>query len=397
LQPLSQTGINESNYAAWGRAYGVALDPPPLLEKIVSKSYSGAGFTAPFARNHIDLEVPSGYRAHSWNCAVLYDFLNSHSVCISIGTNQPNYLSGQFGVISANFPPNQVGEIPVSIIGDAEYFSINVHIWCVRLWTHMATWQKECFEKIMQAYFQKKSAYDQALAEAKAGYGNGYFGTNPAINRQIERNELKKGCLNALFNGLDFSSDAIGNYDSMDDCAPPMALADCCAIYEGERAKFLEQVFDWNFMSYLLYPYFHGKKCRWKKLYQLQDADPDFLKFLQAGMARVIVPVRPGFEEVAMHFLRTGQIWGGGPVPAIKSDLYLSITQEMMGAVLYAGEVVSPTWEIRVPTTLTVLQCGSACISGEGLPCDCGTGIGTGTPGTLTPGTADPVLPGSGG
>jgi hypothetical protein len=47
------------------------------------------------------------------------------------------------------------------------------------------------------------------------------------------------------------------------------------------KAKFLEQVFEpmaigWQNMIYLIYPYFHGQKCRWRKLYQLQDADPIF-------------------------------------------------------------------------------------------------------------------------
>jgi hypothetical protein len=239
----------------------------------------------------------------------------------------------------------------------------------------------------------KIDTYEQALAEAKAGYGNGIFGTNPAINRQIEHNELKKACLNALYQGANFSSDAMANYGSTNECLPPMALTDCCAVADGERARFLEQVFDWDFMSYLFYPYFHAQKCRWKMLYQLQDADLDFLKFLQAGMARVLVPVRLGFHETAMHFLSTGEIWSGGPLPAIKSDLYLSIAQELMGAVQYQGEPVSETWELRVPTTLTVLQCKSGCTSGDGLPCDCGVGIGAGSNGVMVGGGgATPVV-----
>jgi hypothetical protein len=28
-------------------------------------------------------------------------------------------------------------------------------------------------------------------------------------------------------------------------------------------------------------------------------------------------------------------------------------------------------WPIRVPTTLTVLQCGSGCVDGDDLPCTC--------------------------
>jgi hypothetical protein len=395
LHPLTELGINGNNWHFWAAAYGVTLDPPPVEEQIVSKSYAGDNFDTgtSFARSYSDLVVPVGYHALSWNAYVLYNSASPNWVTLSVGTHHSYFFNQQVGNRSGAFQGNVVGTVPVSIIGGSDFFALNVHVWCRILPNAFMAWQRDCFDRVMQAYFQKKAAYDQALAEVKAGYGSALIGTNPAMNRQIERGELKKGCLTALFNGANFSSNAIVNYDSLIDCAPPLAQTNCCAVYEGERAKFLEQVFDWDFMSYLLYPYFHGQRCRWKKLYQMQDSDPDFLKFLQSGMARVIVPVRPSYEEVAMHFLRTGEIWGGGPVPAIKSDLYLSITQELMGAVLYTGDVDTPTWEVRVPTTLSVLQCESGCTSGSGLPCDCGTGIATGTS-TMVGGGGDPATPG---
>ncbi|WP_294299323.1 hypothetical protein [uncultured Chryseobacterium sp.] len=50
---------------------------------------------------------------------------------------------------------------------------------------------------------------------------------------------------------------------------------------------------------------------------------------MQSGMARVIVTVRPGFEEAVRHFMATGQIWNGGEVPVIDDPLFLSIVDEM--------------------------------------------------------------------
>ena len=105
--------------------------------------------------------------------------------------------------------------------------------------------------------------------------------------------------------------------------------------------------------------------------YQLADSDPLFLQFLQSGLARVLVSVRPGYEKAAMYFLRTGQIWNGGSPPAINSPLYLSIVDELRPQ---PRTRVGDPWDVVVPTTLTVLQAKSGAIEGEGLPCACEPG-----------------------
>jgi predicted RNase H-like HicB family nuclease len=399
LSPLIQIGIYRQNYYHWGAAYGVTLDPPPprFINVTATRSAPELDSSTPYSLSWNDIKIPQNYKAIKAYTAVAFKQSQSVTgwVLMQVGHAAPVYRGNTNGR-NTHILDEETETVSLSVIGQSPQFAINIVINCRVFDEHVVEWQRDCYGKILDAYFQKKAAYDQALAQAKAGYGNGIFGTNPAMNREIEQNELKKGCLNALFYGAGFNSDAIDYFPEGTDCDPPQTVVNCCTLYEGQRAKFLEQVFDWKNMTYLFYPYFHGQKCRWKMLYQLQDADTLFLKFLQAGMARVVLPVRVGFEEAAMYFLRTGQIWGGGPVPAIKSDLYMSITQELMGAVLNTGTVAPTTWETRVPTTLTVLQCGSGCITGDGLPCECGTGIGAGTAGAMTPGTGDPVLPGTG-
>lgn len=396
LSPLVSIGVYRTNYFFWGAAYGVTLPPPPrkTITVTATRNVADVSNTTNFSAAFSDIAIPENYKAVKAIVSVAMKETNLSSyplgwTLIQVG-GAPQQKFVQSG--STTFWLNQeVDTVSVSAIGSCDHFALNIIIECNVIDEHVTQWQADCYDKIMEAYFRKKEAFDQALSEAKAGYGNGIYGTNPLLNRKIEQNELRKACLNALFQGANFSSDAIANYGSTNDCLPPMAKTDCCAVYEGERAKFLEQVFDWDFMSYLFYPYFHAQKCRWKMLYQLQDADPDFLKFLQAGMARVLVPVREGFEETAMHFLSTGEIWSGGAVPSINSELYVSIVNEL-NPNAEAPKWESEPWEIRVPTTLTVLQCESGCASGDGLPCNCGTGVGVGTSSKMIGGddVADP-------
>jgi hypothetical protein len=146
---------------------------------------------------------------------------------------------------------------------------------------------------------------------------------------------------------------------------------DCCeAIRDGSYVQFIEQAFEWKLITYLFYPYFWGRKCNWKKIYQLEDVDPLFLGFLQAGYARVVVPVRLGYESAILRFLADGAIWNGGAAPGVDSEMYVSLENEMKEPVGEVDPNIEP-WPVRVPTTLVALQCESGCIPGSGLPCPC--------------------------
>ena len=220
----------------------------------------------------------------------------------------------------------------------------------------------------MAAYQAKQDAYDQALAEATAACGiNGINGTNPALNRQIERTELKRGCINWLFEGANVG--VYGTYGGgPGDPNPPVYQTGAALLAQADRAKFIEQCFEWDLLTYTLYPYYWLPREKWRMHYQLNDTDPLFLSFLQAGLARVVVSVRPGFEKAALHFLRTGQLWDGGDAPGSESPLYLSVMAELQPP---ARTRVGQPWQVRVPTELTILQADSGAIAGKGLPCAC--------------------------
>jgi hypothetical protein len=266
----------------------------------------------------------------------------------------------------------------VNIAGFASFYSVNLIAICARTAKAFEEWKIETFNAIMDAYQGMRAEYEAALAEARAGRSGEIGGTNPAMNRQIEQLELKKGCIGALHYGPNYWWSHVWFHgpandwtrpDVAGDCHPPVTNYTCNAIKHGERVKFFEQAFEWNLMAYHFYPYFWGSKCRWRKRYQMNDADPLFLNFLQSGAARVMIPVRPGFEKNVMHFLRTRQVWEGAEAPGIDSPIYLGMVEELKSPV---GDVEGEPWEVRVPTALTVLQRESGAVEGDGLPCDCG-------------------------
>ncbi|MBL7885447.1 MAG: hypothetical protein JNJ52_01760 [Flavobacterium sp.] len=143
----------------------------------------------------------------------------------------------------------------------------------------------------------------------------------------------------------------------------------------GSFVKFMEQAFEWNLMSYRFYPYYWGNRDEWNELYQYESNDPIYRSFMQAGMARVVVTVKPGFEDAVMHYMALGQIWNGGQMPVLGDPLYLSIVDELKEQ----EYVVEETWETVLPTNLIALQKSGVAVDATGLPCgdDCGDNAGS--------------------
>lgn len=256
-------------------------------------------------------------------------------------------------------------EIPVA----AQFY--NYHLGCATISVKCELseeakrqWQIETFNAIIDAYEERLKEYNDKMAELKAVQTQ-KLKLNPLYYRQIENILLRKNCIEYMI-----SNDVLGK-DSM---LTGSTLSDLRAQYDNPnlesyaaKVKFFEQAFEWNLMSYYFYPFYWANRRNWLKMYNVEEADdPIFRSFLQCGMAKVIVTVRPGFEEAVNWFMATGQVWNGGQVPTFDDPLYVSIVTEMQ----VVNGVVEETWESRVPTSLTVIQAGTIGLNVEGLPCD---------------------------
>jgi hypothetical protein len=126
---------------------------------------------------------------------------------------------------------------------------------------------------------------------------------------------------------------------------------------QGTQIQFFEHAIEWEQMMYIFYPYFWGAKSEWDDEVLLEEQDPQFEQFRKAGAARVVVSVHPNFEEVFLHFTKTGKIWKGAYKPQVDDPLYLSIIEEIRNqqGATGGGEVID-RWEFKVPTSLVYLR-----------------------------------------
>ena len=366
---VSHTDITETNFAFWAATYDASVEPPPPVRVTTSKSYARSDMdqNVQFADAKADLAMPAGTEADRFN-AVFGLHAETHDggpnwVTIAVGRRSRFSTSG--GSFSG-FLDGEDDLVPVTVMGRTRMYGLNVEVECTRTTRALEIWRQKTYRAILDGYANKLAAYNTALAEAKASAGVVIRGTNPALNRQTEATELEKGCLRLLTGCAHLTIDAM-----RDDQEYHYPEFDCCiAIRDGSVVQFFEQLFEWRLMTYVFYPYFWGRKSKWTDFYRLDDVDPLFLTFLKAGYARVVLPVRPGYEPAALRYLADGATWDGGTAPGIDDPMYVAIENELKEPVGVVDPDIEP-WDIVVPTTLTVLQCESGCVPGTGLPCPC--------------------------
>jgi hypothetical protein len=218
-------------------------------------------------------------------------------------------------------------------------------------------WQVKTYDKFLAAHLENVQKYEakvaelKAEAEAKARNENVRFGDPPSQNVMTVKRELKKHCISIV------TRERFERNNGMDDLDPPI-FDFLEAAEHGLHTRFFEQAFEWDQMQYVFYPYFWARKEKWVPMFMRNEVDTQFLEFLQAGSARVVVPVRPGFEHAITHYLETGNIWNESGDPDIHDPLYVPIIDEIKrrtGASQGEFREGDP-WETRIPTPLVILR-----------------------------------------
>jgi hypothetical protein len=386
--PLEENGIldpatiTEETYSGFARLYGITILPPPRPLSPITD-----GFAPPVSPDgkertyDFELVIPSGYEATEAD--VDFDFTYAYGptnkntrFAVTVGRTTHHFPESQLeaedkrqtghGGFSPVFGTNFTTSVPVQVTClNVFSFMVNVAATVIVQPTAMTEWQNAAYDQLARAYADQLAAYETALEEAAAESAKAEEDTSHGrFNRTVEKREIQRLCIEMLTSP--FGIRVGRNFYEDGNCAPSLRLTRLLDTYSS-HVKFFEQAFDWANMSYLFYPYYWARKCRWTSLMQSAFAvDNVFQAFLQSGMARVVVPVRPGFEDAVVHYMETGEIWNGGELVLESDDeLYLSIAEELQEV----EGMVEDEWQSRVPTTLTVVQADSVILEEEGLPC----------------------------
>ncbi|WP_347220173.1 hypothetical protein [Chryseobacterium sp.] len=352
----------------WADAYGVKLTELPKefitinTGQIYEKPNTDGGsqytrainitdnYSAYNAQVYTNTVRNHSYARSGWVHVEISNFQGSrHGYDFKRSSDQTQFAFGGLNV-KGNFTFEFVGN-------NVESFDFTIVLDCKLSDDFMQAWRQENFDAIIKAYeaayaeFLVKQKEFEAQAKEEEEKNKEKLGS---FYRDMESVILKHNCIAYLLQdygalGKNFTNNA----KSMQDFS--IILGDNLEQYTA-LAKFMEQAFEWSIMDYTFYPYYWGNEEKWQDMYLSQSTDPLFRSFLQAGMARVIVTVKPGFEDAVQFFMCTGKIWNGGEVPVIGDPLYMSIVDELRQP---TGVAQGKYWITRIPTTLTILQAES--------------------------------------
>ena len=358
---ITPQSIQRNTYGGLLNQYAIATtdeieppDPTVCVQIAFSQNVSETDpdKTTAFSSNEFKADIPKGYKASFMD----YDIRVSTAhpggtgpddevaVTVNVGdacllTKWMNEFAQGGGQQNQNWVSPQhhlamkgeEGSVTVAVAGFSTLalsLTGSMSITCELTQEAFEKWQAQIYNLVMADYNRKLDAYnssdnhDDQLFQIK--------GRNPFLNREIERNEFKRNIIAILmcnyFNGIGSMMERVSP------CGYPEINFEKLA-QDAPVIQFFEQVFEWEYVTYLFYHSMWARKCKWPDLIDEDSGDPLFDKFLMSGAARVQVPVRPGMEDVFNWFLKTGQIWGAtGKPPVSGDDDYVAMIQELKEA-----------------------------------------------------------------
>ncbi|MCC7052949.1 MAG: hypothetical protein IT355_06740 [Gemmatimonadaceae bacterium] len=383
---LEITELTEANYVRKAARWNVlGLETPPPLEV-----FTTASFADPAARpfdyktdstdqsqpewgysSYVnEVAIPEGYAAATAWATVTWGLSqgeydtkdsgttqNTQAVEIVIGSDKATISdSGDSG---AEFDLNGEvgGPLPIAVSADQRGgFAMAVRVKCQRTREAFEAWRLKTYETIRAGYLSLQQQYETALSVAEIRQA--YAATTPSdMNRTIEMRELKRAC-QTVMTGQDFDL-----YGAMTFPAGEIPRVDASeATAEADSIQFFEDLFEWENLVYLFYPYQWAGRSRWAELLSRSSTDPLHEAFLQAGAARVVVPVRSGYEHAVGRYLATSVVpslepatWRGQKNPYPPIEELIADGLDRPGDEVAVGD----PWEVVTPTSLVYLQAGA--------------------------------------
>jgi len=350
--------------------------PPESLETSMSFAATGSGDDAHHA-NSKELQIPEGYVVASAKfvaSAEVEDSSNKPNGGVTVAGEVSLWemtLSGNKGSTthSFTFVPALSGPT-VSVAMNADNF--NSLVASITLQLKLTTeardsWALQAYGRVAERYEQLRREYAQAVIQATANQPAGSVslpdGARAQLN-QVVRAELQRAAVDVMRN-LPVSFDLIADfgYANPDGSLGSHPVSDLAALRVSEpEIRFLQQAFEWEHLAWVLYPYFWGRRSEWSRTVVVSHPDPDFAAFLNAGAARVQIPVRPGFEDLVKHFMETGEVYEGNGLPKMGDPGYVPFIDEQLTSLGAPGEEVpwppsAPrAWDIVSPTSLVLVR-----------------------------------------
>jgi len=359
-----RAGENQPHYLVLADKYGAQVPPPPQPQTplVVNKEFPTGGpvdipfsvadgwitgITISFKGENIDQGGGIDLHAFIYFSNFKFDENNPLEVddFVLLDTRGKPYLEHQSGDqtlhVEFNWHTGSSAKCNVKLAIDIAPTDSETTAWREQVW--------DALYNAAQTNYYAQQQQINAQISALQGLING---VDTLTLRREENDEIMKGMLRWLLGAtFDFMPTDVINVaeqlavteeappwplqpladplyygEAFADASLPLSKAALSTTYQyGEMVKFINEAIEWENLVYFLYSYFWDIPASWDFIRQISHPDATRQAFLRAGSARVVVPVRKGFEQAWTNFVETGdpQTSPGAGNP------YLTIAQEI--------------------------------------------------------------------
>ena len=358
---LEPGDLNEDNYGYYAAGHGATgIEAPPALNIVVSDTFADRSANA-FSndQNMISvfkgearvLRIPKGYAAKKARVTIILDGWDLGRVQVMVGTT----IVSDYGVTERNLR-GETESIPIGCKIDTDgvnpgvtTIAIGIEVLCERTADLLASWQLKTHAAILEANRRRFKDYEDRSASREASARLMLQNLDAQRKKALMATEIKR-CALSILTGQDFSGFNAIATDGFSFPQPSLYAVDQLSAY----IRFFEQAIEWEHVGHVYYPYFWGRKKTWMDKVVTDEPDAEFAAFLQAGAARVVLPVRPGYEAALERFMSTGLTPTTDELVNMGSPLWVSLVDQMrrLGAAPGGETPVGDPWEVSTPAAL---------------------------------------------
>lgn len=347
---LAPSFFNPLNYQVEANKVRAVVEDEPPFEKVEFVYGSTAYLDKPAADTvrfgEIDFEIPQGYYLHEalltanvavWaGTPIAFNILNAEPIVFPISP------AGEvMSILPEHTDINRTGSQKVTF----EYRNISSSTVRIKLiyWRRPATyaaWQLSVWRSIRAS---TEARYQEFLAVKQQERDRLWSQLNNKDTlslRRLEREELlrliiqwimgpmspalstsavEQALIQILANEKAFQAGSLTTLQPTFNAITNVEWSQ--ALWFGDLVKFIQQAIEWENLLYFLFPYFWGSEEIGKNKMLFMHPDPEHEKFLRAGYARIVLTVRPGFEEEFTGLVEEGKLSGISTAP------YMPITE----------------------------------------------------------------------
>jgi hypothetical protein len=340
---LTEDQITETNWPALSKQFGVAVEapPPPTTQVPYSHRYEAnkdvdgpIEFVAPPGydmtnefKGTIEYWGPAGIPEMIWpDPGSMSSQLTQSSPGVGIIHVAGKGVAGREKLMVPFMRTNQY-TVQVALVAGARR--------AVKTFTD---WQLKAWTAFRDAEFARYQAEHALLQEQRDQLWLLLSGKDTLSLRRLERDELMRCVLTWLIGpnfetapndvgqiikfAMDSDSDALDKPDDQPQPNRTLTPTQWGTVSGfGDLVKFVHHAVEWENLLYFLYPYFWGSDDLARQKLLFEHGDAGHRDFLRAGYARVVVPIRPGFEESFTQLIDTGSPGGSSPYVTIAEEV----------------------------------------------------------------------------